>query len=104
DSVVISDGGDGYMVGDVITPDMTAATGTSLTITVTSIDETGYSTGLSGVGKITGITYTDSGDFVDADDGDYTFDASTLTGVGSDFVDHVVYEDGGTIPEYVDGT
>lgn len=107
DTVTLVDGGSNYIVGDIITPDVSAATGTALVITVTGITQptSSYSPSTMGVGgTISTFTYTDGADWLLADDGDYTAAGANLVGVSSDFVDHTEYEAGGNVSEYIDGT
>lgn len=100
-SVNITDGGDNYMVGDVL-PAIDGTTGTGLVITVTGVDG-GYSPGMSGYGAITEFTFVDDGNWVEADSGSFTVANETL-GLGEDFVDHTEYELGGDLDEYITGT
>jgi len=99
-SIEIVDGGSNYMVGDVLAA-INGTTGTNLVITVTGV-QGGYSPTSNGVGAISAITFTDGGDWVAADTGEYTVAGATFT-LGSDYVDHTEYELGGDVEEYVTG-
>lgn len=97
--VAIVDGGDGYMVGDLLTlPGGTA----DATVTVLAVNPVSYLPNGSGVGEITLVELTSGGTTYNS--AVEVVAGATVAGVGDDFVDHTEYETGGDVPEYIEGT